>query len=83
MSNAEHRSSHLATEADLSEISPSPREMLTVEQAAERLAVSRTTMFALIKDEVVPSILIGRYRRVPADELTVYIEWLIAQAEGC
>jgi excisionase family DNA binding protein len=57
--------------------------MLTVEQAADRLAVSRTTMFALIKDDVVPSVLIGRNRRVPADELTAYIERLIAQAGGC
>lgn len=57
-----------------------PREMLTVEQAANRLAVSRTTMFALIKDEVVPSVLVGRYRRVPADELTAYVEQLIAEA---
>jgi excisionase family DNA binding protein len=54
--------------------------MLTVEQAADRLAVSRTTMFALIKDEVVPSVLVGRYRRIPADELGAYVEQLIAQA---
>ncbi|OKA03354.1 hypothetical protein ATP06_0236735 [Amycolatopsis regifaucium] len=52
--------------------------MLTVEQAADRLAVSRTTMFALIKDEVVPSVLVGRYRRIPADELAAYVESLSA-----
>jgi excisionase family DNA binding protein len=57
--------------------------MLTVEQAADRLAVSRTTMFALIREEVVPSVLVGRYRRVPAEELTAYIERLIAQAGEC
>nr|WP_020666376.1 excisionase family DNA-binding protein [Amycolatopsis nigrescens] len=54
--------------------------MLTVEEAADRLAVSRTKMFALIKEEVVPSVLVGRYRRVPADELTAYIGRLVAQA---
>lgn len=59
-----------------------PREMLTVEQAADRLAVSRTTMFALIKDEVVPSVLVGRYRRIPAGELQVYIDRLSAEQEG-
>lgn len=55
-----------------------PREMLTVEQAADRLSVSRTTMFALIRDEVVPSVLVGRYRRIPADELAAYVESLSA-----
>ncbi|QRP48251.1 excisionase family DNA-binding protein [Amycolatopsis sp. FDAARGOS 1241] len=55
--------------------------MLTVEQAADRLAVSRTTMFALIKDEVVLSVPVGRLTRIPADELTAYIERLIAAAE--
>lgn len=58
-----------------------PREMLTVEQAADRLAVSRTTMFALIRDEVVPSVLVGRYRRIPVEALGVYIEQLVAQKE--
>ncbi|WP_061988872.1 excisionase family DNA-binding protein [Amycolatopsis regifaucium] len=63
---------------NLSENAKVPREMLTVEQAADRLAVSRTTMFALIKDEVVPSVLVGRYRRIPADELAAYVESLSA-----
>ena len=80
MSNAEHRSLRVTSGDDSVEDSTSLREMLTVEQAADRLAVSRTKMFALIKDEVVPSVLIGRYRRVPADELTAYIEQLIAES---
>jgi hypothetical protein len=29
---------------------------------------------------VVPSVLIGRYRRIPADALTAYVERLVAQA---
>ncbi|MFD8500125.1 helix-turn-helix domain-containing protein [Amycolatopsis sp. NPDC059657] len=59
-----------------------PREMLTVEQAADRLAVSRTTMFALIKTEVVPSVLVGRYRRIPAGELAAYIDRLSGEQKG-
>ncbi|UUV34288.1 helix-turn-helix domain-containing protein [Amycolatopsis roodepoortensis] len=55
-----------------------PREMLTVEQAADRLSVSRTTMFALLRNEVVPSVLVGRYRRIPAAELATYVESLSA-----
>jgi excisionase family DNA binding protein len=61
------------------EVPKKPRELLTIEQAAERLAVSRTTMFALIRDGVVPSVLIGRYRRVPLSELVAYIERLSGQ----
>lgn len=49
-----------------------PRRMLTVEQAAEALGIGRTTMFALIKSGAVHSVLIGRLRRVPADELDAY-----------
>ncbi|OXM44948.1 hypothetical protein CFP71_39550 [Amycolatopsis thailandensis] len=56
--------------------------MLTVEQAADRLSVSRTTMFALLRDEVVPSVLVGRYRRIPADELAAYVESLSAPEGG-
>jgi excisionase family DNA binding protein len=64
------------------EVPKKPRELLTIEQAAEWLAVSRTTMFALIRDGVVPSVLIGRYRRVPSSELVAYIERLSGQQGG-
>ncbi|GAB3365704.1 hypothetical protein GCM10027360_32500 [Amycolatopsis echigonensis] len=83
MSNTERRFAQAAQETQPDERSAGPREMLTVEEAADWLAVSRTTMFALIKDEVVPSVLVGRYRRVPADELAAYVEGLIARAEEC
>ncbi|WP_233223316.1 excisionase family DNA-binding protein [Amycolatopsis sp. CA-128772] len=83
MANAESPSLYVAADVNSGETLTGPREMLTVEQAADRLAVSRTTMFALIKDDVVPSVLIGRNRRVPADELTAYIERLIAEAGEC
>ncbi|MFD8596119.1 helix-turn-helix domain-containing protein [Kitasatospora sp. NPDC059646] len=46
---------------------------LTVEEAARRLGVGRTTMFALIRTGEVPSIPIGRLRRVPAEALTEYV----------
>jgi excisionase family DNA binding protein len=57
----------------------SPRRMLTVEQAAEALGIGRTTMFALIKSGAVGSVLIGRFRRVPADELDAYTARLQAE----
>ncbi|ROR43406.1 helix-turn-helix domain-containing protein [Kitasatospora cineracea] len=46
---------------------------LTVEEAARRLGVGRTTMFALIRTGEVPSIPIGRLHRVPAEALTQYV----------
>lgn len=64
------------------ENSDQPREMLTVEQAAERLSVSRTTMFSLIKEGAVNSVLVGRYRRVPASDLAAYIASLSGRAAG-
>lgn len=50
-----------------------PRTMLTVEDAAAWLEVSRTTMYALIKTGQVQSERIGRLRRVPLAALEVFI----------
>ena len=49
-----------------------PRQMLTVEQAAEALGIGRTTMFALIKAGEIETVRIGRLRRVPADQIDAY-----------
>jgi excisionase family DNA binding protein len=46
---------------------------LTVEEAARRLGVGRTTMYALLASGEVPSVTIGRLRRVPAEALAEYI----------
>ncbi|MFQ6147062.1 helix-turn-helix domain-containing protein [Streptomyces seoulensis] len=46
---------------------------LTVEEAARRLGVGRTTMYALIASGEVGSVLIGRLRRVPAEALADYL----------
>ena len=62
--------------------SPTPpdqsRELLRVEQAAARLAIGRTSMFTLIKADVIESVKVGRLRRVPADAITAYINHLAA-----
>jgi excisionase family DNA binding protein len=50
-----------------------PRLLLTVEDAARALSISRTSMFALIKSGQVVSVKVGVLRRVPADALTTYI----------
>jgi excisionase family DNA binding protein len=54
------------------------RLLLTVEEAAKRLGVGRTLMYALVKDGEVESVQIGRLRRIPADALFRYLEQLRA-----
>ena len=56
-----------------------PRVMLTVEQAADALGIGRTTVFALIKSGELRSLLIGRSRRIPLDEIEAYSARLTAQ----
>jgi excisionase family DNA binding protein len=47
--------------------------LLTVEEAADRLGVGRSTMYGLISDGDVESVQIGRLRRVPADALPEFL----------
>lgn len=49
-----------------------PRVLLTVEDAAQRLSIGRTTMYALIRDRQIRTVQIGHLRRVPHDALTDY-----------
>jgi excisionase family DNA binding protein len=58
---------------------PAPRVLLTVEDAAARLSISRTTMFALIKAREITSVRIGHLRRIPVDELDAYAQRLVAE----
>jgi excisionase family DNA binding protein len=50
-----------------------PRLLLKVEEAAERLGIGRSTMYALVLSGDVESVTIGRLRRVPADALPAYL----------
>jgi excisionase family DNA binding protein len=52
------------------------RLLLTVEEAAEQLGIGRTLMYALVKQEKVESVQIGRLRRIPADALPRYLAQL-------
>ncbi|OLF04713.1 hypothetical protein BLA60_39520 [Actinophytocola xinjiangensis] len=62
---------------------PQPREptpasvMLTVEEAAERLRIGRTTAWNLVKSGELRSVSIGRLRRVPAAEVQSYADQLM------
>jgi excisionase family DNA binding protein len=46
---------------------------LTVEEAARRLGIGRTTMYGLIASGQVSSVRIGRLRRIPAEALGAYV----------
>lgn len=49
------------------------RLVLTIEEAAERLGIGRTLMYALVSAGEVESVRIGRLRRVPTDALDDYV----------
>ncbi|MFJ6212179.1 helix-turn-helix domain-containing protein [Streptomyces sp. NPDC092296] len=56
--------------------------VLTVEEAARRLRVGRTTMYALIRTGAVKTIPIGRLRRVPAEALTEYVQQIMQHSHN-
>ncbi|MGK5442670.1 helix-turn-helix domain-containing protein [Micromonospora sp. URMC 105] len=58
---------------------PENRVVLTIEEAAHRLGIGRTTMYALIKTGQIRTVTIGRLRRVPAFCLDEYVRNLLAE----
>ena len=58
---------------------PALKVLLTVEEAADRLNVGRTSVFALIKSGRLVSVRIGRSRRIPAAELEAFTARLVAE----
>jgi excisionase family DNA binding protein len=63
----------IAGETMINQPSQSIRLVLTIEEAADRLGIGRTLMFALVKSGDVESIMIGRLRRIPAGALTDFV----------
>ncbi|MFF3592128.1 excisionase family DNA-binding protein [Streptomyces sp. NPDC002387] len=47
--------------------------LLTVEEAARRLGIGRTTCFGLIASGELESVKVGSLRRIPADALAAYV----------
>nr|WP_223843268.1 helix-turn-helix domain-containing protein [Amycolatopsis methanolica] len=62
-------------------LSAHPRLLLTVEQAAERLALGRTGVYALVKSGELASVTIGRIRRIPADALDDFVRGLESETD--
>ncbi|HEX6501058.1 MAG TPA: excisionase family DNA-binding protein [Micromonosporaceae bacterium] len=53
---------------------------MTVQEVAERLAVSQWTVYRLIKQREVTSVRIGRARRVVRESVDAYLSRLIEEA---
>ena len=57
------------------------RLLLTVPEAAEALAISRTKLYELIAAGLVRSVRIDGSRRVPVEALVTYVATLLDQEE--
>lgn len=65
---------HLCEARPASGGGPSPAALLlTLDQAAERLAISRSNVYSLVRGGQLRSIKIGKLRRVPVDALSDFI----------
>lgn len=53
--------------------SSSERVLLTVEEAAQRLSIGRSTAYRLLAGGELTSIQVGRLRRIPVDALTTFV----------
>lgn len=54
-----------------------PQVLLTVEEAAQRLSIGRTTAYSLVRSGELGSVLIGRLRRVPTEAINAYAAQLV------
>lgn len=53
--------------------------LLSAEEAGELLGVGRSTVYDLIRLGVIPSVKVGRWRKIPAAALQVYVKRLTEQ----
>jgi excisionase family DNA binding protein len=60
---------------------PTADVLLTVEEAARRLNIGRTTMYSLVSAGAIESVTIGRLRRVPAECLDNFVMTLRSSSQ--
>jgi excisionase family DNA binding protein len=53
--------------------------LLTPEEAAGRLRIGRTFIYLLLREGVIPSVKIGRVRRVRVRDVDKYVESLLSE----
>lgn len=59
-----------------------PRLMLTVEEAARRLAISRTIVYEFLRSGQLESVKLGRIRRIPTVALDEFVARLREDGRG-
>jgi excisionase family DNA binding protein len=64
------------------EVERTPRLLLTVEEAANRIGVCRSNMFKLIRQGDVKSVKVGRLRRVTPAALDDFVRQLSVPADS-
>ncbi len=57
-------------------------QLLDVGQVAERLAVSRSSVYVLLSGGALPSVKVGGARRVAVDDLNRYVDGLRQSGDG-
>jgi len=60
---------------------PNADVLLTVEEAARRLNIGRTTMYSLVSAGTIESVTIGRLRRVPVECLDNFVAALRSSSQ--
>ncbi|WP_157519493.1 helix-turn-helix domain-containing protein [Modestobacter sp. Leaf380] len=55
-----------------------PRLLWTLDKAAERVSISRTKLYGLMRDDQLPSVLMGGRRYVAEQDLVAFVEKLRA-----
>ncbi|MGX2996189.1 helix-turn-helix domain-containing protein [Streptomyces sp. JNUCC 64] len=65
--------------AHLADVTDPTLVLLTVEEAARRLRIGRTTAFRLIRTGELESLMVGALRRVPADAPAAFVTRLRAE----
>jgi len=63
----------VSADARDTDLAADSRPLLTVEEAAQRLGIGRTTMYRLVSSGEVESVTLGRLRRVPSECLDEFV----------
>jgi excisionase family DNA binding protein len=56
--------------------------LLTPEETADVLGIGRSTVYDLMRLRLLPSVKIGRARRVPAEAVRSYVERLVESGDA-
>ena len=63
------------------QIQPESFHLLTINHAAERMAVSVSTVGRLIRSGELPSVTLGRSRRIPSTVIEQYADRLLSMSD--